>query len=225
MAKSKLKVKLRQFGRWSGARFGMPLAYRLLRLLRRTWHARRVTAHNASIRPCLYAIYHGDMMAIATEFPFALPGVDVLSSHSRDGDLIARFVTSAGAGSIRGGSSKGQMEALRSMRESIGKGNAVVVAVDGPRGPYGIVKSGIVMVASQTGAPILASGIVASKAWRFKSWDRAYIPKPGSAVVFEYGDPMHVPPDADRDTLEKYRLLLETRMREMRQSLAAQLAE
>jgi hypothetical protein len=205
-------------------KFGMPLAYRMLRLLRRTWRARRITEHHASIRPCLYAIYHGDMMAIATEFPFALPGVDVLSSHSRDGDLIARFVTSAGAGSIRGGSSKGQMEALRAMRESIEKGHAVVVAVDGPRGPYGIVKSGIVMVASQTGAPILPSGIAAGKAWRFSSWDRAYIPKPGSPVVFEYGAPIHVPPDADRDTVEQYRLLLENRMREMRDHIGAGLA-
>ncbi len=152
------------------------------------------------------------MLAIATEFPNRLPGVAVLASRSRDGGLIVRFVETAGAEAIRGGSSSGQMEAIRSMKECVERGMAVVIAVDGPRGPFGEAKLGAVLVASQTGAPIIPVGVRCESAWVFRSWDRAYVPKPFSRVTIEYGEEIRVPREADRDTMNEARADLERRM-------------
>ena len=158
------------------------------------------------------------MLALVGEFDYAMPNVDILVSHSRDGELVANLARGLGAGTLRGSSSRGQLEALRGMRGKVEEGHIVVVAVDGPRGPFGVVKAGIVLTASQTGVPIVASVVVADRKWQFGSWDRAFIPKPFAHVTMVYGEAMTVPPDASREQLEECRLHLEQRMAELKRT-------
>ena len=188
----------------------------LLMMLRRTWKFRRLGEEQAACRPCLGAIFHGDMLVLATEFSWLLPNLDVLTSQSHDGDLVVIMVKSFGAGIIRGSSSRGQIEAMRGMRESIRKKSTVVVAVDGPRGPYGIPKPGVIMTAARVGVPIIPAAVTADKVWQFSSWDKMFIPKPFSAVTVTYGEPIHVAADANKEQIEEARLLLTSRMAEMK---------
>ena len=206
----------RKFGRRAGGALAGWLVPPLLMMLKRTWKFRRIGAEQATYRPCLGAIFHGDMLVLATEFSHHLPNLDVLTSQSRDGNLVVIMVKAFGAGVIRGSSSHGQVEAMRGMRESIRRKSTVVVAIDGPRGPYGVPKPGIIMTALRVSVPIIPVAVTAEKVWQFKSWDKMFIPKPFSAVTVTYGEAIHIPADAGKDQIEESRLLLERRMAEMK---------
>jgi lysophospholipid acyltransferase (LPLAT)-like uncharacterized protein len=48
--------------------------------------------------------------------------------------------------------------------------------------------------------------------WRAPSWDRFAVPRPFRAAACVVPEPVHVPPDADRTTIEACRLEVERRM-------------
>jgi lysophospholipid acyltransferase (LPLAT)-like uncharacterized protein len=205
----------RNLKQWIAQNVIVPLAYAFIKFSLRTWKLFRTNPQAGQMRPCILAILHGDLIVGAMELKELLPEVDVLASRSRDGSLVARFVHLNHARTIRGGSSKGATGALLQMRRSLLRGRKVVIPVDGPRGPYGVVKPGVIAVASQTNAPIIAGAVIASKAWRFRSWDRAFIAKPVAKVAFIYGEPLYVPAEATREQIEEYRLRLENQLAEM----------
>lgn len=201
---------------WLAHKVGVPLAYWVLNLIRRSWKQERVNEERAALKPAVFAIWHGDLVVGAFELPRIMPAVDVLTSRSRDGALVTRFVHMfKGARTIRGGSSKGGTGALLSMTRSLKRGRAVVIPVDGPRGPYAGVKPGVILAASQSGAPIIPGAVLTDKAWRFRSWDRMFVCKPGARVRFIYGEPFYVGADLSREQIEEARRELERRLMEL----------
>jgi lysophospholipid acyltransferase (LPLAT)-like uncharacterized protein len=205
----------RLFRHWFSHKIGVPLAYFVLRALHWTWRIERKGDANSRLRPAIFAIWHGDLVVGAQELPHLLPKVDVLASRSRDGALVARYVHLFRAKTIRGGSSKGGAQALRQMRGSLLRGYSIVIPIDGPRGPRGRVKPGVIAVASQTGTQIVPGVVLADRAWRMTSWDKAFVAKPFARVQFIYDDPQHVEPDATREQIEAARLRLEQRLFEL----------
>jgi hypothetical protein len=83
--------------------------------------------------------------------------------------------------------------------------------VDGPRGPAGIVKPGVVMLAYTADAAIVPLHVSANRAWIMNSWDRFLIPKPFARVRIEFGN-MHVVRNSPKARLEEIRKQLETDM-------------
>ena len=77
--------------------------------------------------------------------------------------------------------------------------------LDGPTGPMGIVKPGIVKMAFETGAWIVPFRTQADNAWFFNSWDRFMLPKPFSRVRIFFSPPIQVTgkDEADFDTLRR----------------------
>jgi lysophospholipid acyltransferase (LPLAT)-like uncharacterized protein len=214
--KSRKRLITRNTEQWLAHSIGVPLAYHVIKWIHKTWKIERVQAEVSGTKPAIFAIYHGDLIVGAYELPRLLPQVDVLTSRSRDGTLVARFVHMfRGARTIRGSSSKGGTGALLQMRRSVLKGRAVIIPIDGPRGPEGVVKPGVIAIASQSGVPIIPGAVLCDKAWRFKSWDRMMIAKPFARVKLVYGDPFHVPPELDRPQTEEKRAELEAIMRQM----------
>lgn len=214
--KNRKRLISRDTEQWLAHRLGIPLAYRGIRLLTKTWKSERIGLENGRMKPSILAIYHGDLIVGAYELPLLMPEVDVLTSRSRDGTLVAHFVHQfKGARTIRGGSSQGGTGALLQMRRSVARGRSVVIPIDGPRGPEGVVKPGVIAIASQTGAPIIPGAALCDKCWRFSSWDRMMICKPGAKVTLWYGKPFYVPPHADREQIEKSRQQLQEILRRM----------
>jgi lysophospholipid acyltransferase (LPLAT)-like uncharacterized protein len=205
----------RLISHWLEHKVGVPLAYVILRALHRTWKAERLGEANCELRPAIFAIWHGDLVVGAQELPRLKPAVDVLASRSRDGALVARYVHLFKVRTIRGGSSKGGADALRQMRHSLQRGRSVVIPVDGPRGPFGGVKIGVAALASQTGAPVVPGAVLTERAWRFSSWDKAFVAKPYAHVKFVYSDPIYVPLNGSREEVEAGRLAIERRLWEM----------
>jgi lysophospholipid acyltransferase (LPLAT)-like uncharacterized protein len=105
-----------------------------------------------------------------------------LVSASQDGAWLTAFFSLAGLRTVRGSSSRLGREAATALVETLRAGHDIGVTPDGPRGPCYELKPGVVIVSRRTRAPMLLIGAGFSSAWRLRSWDRFYLPKPFSRV-------------------------------------------
>jgi lysophospholipid acyltransferase (LPLAT)-like uncharacterized protein len=135
-------------------------------------------------------------------------------SKSRDGDLIAGLAQRLHYRPIRGSSSRGGKEALAAMIADLKINSFAVHAVDGPTGPLGLVKPGLIRMAQLSGAPIVPVYISMNRAWHLRSWDRFMIPKPFSTVMVRWDDPIYIQKELDQKTFENTRLKVEKHIRE-----------
>jgi hypothetical protein len=89
--------------------------------------------------------------------------ITVMTSRSKDGEIIARVFRWYGVGTVRGSSSRGANEALREFIRRARKGSNLVFTPDGPKGPARVAKPGVVFAAQMTGLPILPMAFAAKK--------------------------------------------------------------
>jgi lysophospholipid acyltransferase (LPLAT)-like uncharacterized protein len=159
----------------------------------------------------IYAFFH-EVMLFPAHY-WAWPSMHILISDHRDGEMITQVVKRLGFGVVRGSTTRGGSRALKEMTTQLGSGNPCITP-DGPRGPRRHVHQGIAFLASRTGLPIVGAGMAFDNPWRARSWDRFCVPRPYSLAACVTPPPVHVPPDADRETLEACRLEVERRMRD-----------
>ncbi len=96
----------------------------------------------------------------------------------------------------------GGEEALAEIKRLGTSGFRVGHIVDGPRGPFGVIKPGLIRIAQFTGMPIVPTITSARHRWVFsKSWDRFMVPKPFSRVIIRFAEPVYVPEDLDTRAL------------------------
>jgi lysophospholipid acyltransferase (LPLAT)-like uncharacterized protein len=105
-----------------------------------------------------------------------------LVSASQDGAWLTAFFAMAGLNTVRGSSSRMGREAAMALVDVLRDGHDVGITPDGPRGPCYELKPGAVIVTRRTATPILVLGGEFESAWRLRSWDRFYVPKPFSRV-------------------------------------------
>jgi len=149
---------------------------------------------------CIYSFWHEGLLApLATR-----PKARVLISQHTDGEVIAQICQHLGMGVIRGSTARGGCQALLSMIRDVDETTHLAITPDGPRGPRRELKPGVVMVASQSGLPVVPIGVGFVRAWRFGSWDRFALPLPGSTIVGVIGAPLVVPRDLDRNGLKQW---------------------
>ena len=134
-------------------------------------------------------------------------------SRSSDGELIARVAQRTGWHPVRGSSSSGGKEALDEMIERVRQTGLGAHIVDGPRGPAGRVKPGLIKLAQGAKAAIVPFYITADRCWYANSWDRFMIPKPGARVSLRFADPIHLDATSDHAILERQRQDIEAMMR------------
>jgi hypothetical protein len=104
---------------------------------------------------------------------------------------------------VRGSSSRGGNRALDTIKNLIGQGYKVGHIVDGPQGPFGTVKPGLIRIAQYADLPIVPTITSGENLWVFNSWDRFMVPKPFSRVIIRFGAPIHVPKDLGRKGFEQ----------------------
>jgi len=177
-----------------------------------TWRIRRVRVYErqaalARGERCIYALWHARLLALT--FTHRGRDVAVLISQHRDGELIARIVQRLGYAAARGSSTRGGDEGMREMLRMAEERHLLAITPDGPRGPAGRVKPGLVYLASRTGFPIIPVAASASRSWVLDSWDRFRIPWPLATIVEAYGPPIQIPPTLDDDAAEAWRVRVE----------------
>lgn len=166
---------------------------------------------------CIFCFWHNRIAAIAILFrkfyPRGRGGVTVLTSPSRDGELLARVMGALGMGAVRGSSSRRGAVALRELRRVLEAGGDVAITPDGPRGPRYVLGPGVIHLAQATGVPIIPLHARFSRAWRLRTWDRFAVPLPFSHVHFSAGEPMEIPFALSDLEFEQWRSKLEMCLR------------
>ncbi|MCU0573725.1 MAG: lysophospholipid acyltransferase family protein [Syntrophobacteraceae bacterium] len=160
----------------------------------------------------IYCSWHQRWFAGITFMPRRHP-IAIMVSQSQDGHFISEIVTRLGWHVARGSSSRGGSKALRELVGCLRRGVAVGHIVDGPRGPFGEVKPGLLTLARVSGMPIVPIVISPERKWVFRSWDRFMIPKPFSRIIIRFDDPVYVPRRLDEESFDKLRQGLQERLR------------
>lgn len=137
----------------------------------------------------------------------------LMISQSGDGDIIASIAQRTGWHAVRGSSSKDGAPALKHMIERLNSFHLAGHIVDGPKGPAGIVKAGVIRLAHATDAVIVPFYISADRAWYFNSWDKFLLPKPFAKVSLRFGEMIKFSPTAQEQAFEGQRVHLEQTMR------------
>lgn len=147
--------------------------------------------------PIIYSFWH--RCVIAASYCFRGRDIQVMTSASFDGEIIARVIQRLGFGAVRGSSSRGGAVALAGMRQQVEAGKTVAFTIDGPRGPIYVAKPGPVALARMTGRPMVAFYVAVDRAWVLNSWDRMVIPKPFSHAHYRVSRMIPVPADMDAE--------------------------
>ncbi len=139
----------------------------------------------------------------------------VMVSSSKDGEYISRLAEKFGFETVRGSRNRGGMAALKKLIRLMREGRNGGIVADGSQGPARVVQSGIIMLASRTGIPVLPTLWSCNRYVRFNSWDKTIIPYPFSHIQIFFGEPLDVPAKIKSDAFEEYRIILEERLNDM----------
>jgi lysophospholipid acyltransferase (LPLAT)-like uncharacterized protein len=156
-----------------------------------TWRVRGAGQYDALIQSGqqpIIAFWHGRILP-ATWY-FRNRGILALTSGNFDGQWIAGVLERLGNRTVAGSSSHGGARAMLELRRAVLSGHSVAFAVDGPRGPAGVLQPGAAWLAASTGHPILPFHAEASSSWNLSSWDRTQVPRPFSTVSVVLGAPI-----------------------------------
>src|SRR4051812_11945945 len=164
--------------------------------------------------PLILAFWHGQHFMT----PFARKPehrAKVLVSRHRDGEFNAIAAARLGVGTVRGsgdhGSAfhrKGGVGAFKEMVRVLEAGYNVASTADVPKRSR-IAGLGIIMLARESGRPIMPFAMATSRFIRMKNWDRTTINLPFGRGALVGIAPIVVPPGADAETMENLRLQLE----------------
>ncbi len=181
--------------------------------------------------PAIFAFWHGQHFLT----PF-IKNTDkdsyrakVLISRHRDGEFNAIAAERLGIGTIRGSGDhggafhrKGGVGAFKEMVRALQDGYNVALTADVPKRSR-VAGLGIIMLARESGRPIMPFAMATSRFIRLKNWDRTTINLPFGRGALVGIKEIHVPPDADAAAMEALRLELEETLNEATRRAYAQL--
>lgn len=105
-----------------------------------------------------------------------------LVSASKDGAWLAALYRMIGIQPVRGSSSNFGREAASVLIQKLREGHDIGITPDGPRGPLYTVEPGVLVVTRRSDASMILLGARFGRAFRFRSWDRFYLPWPFSRI-------------------------------------------
>lgn len=191
--------------------------------LRLVWATNRFTYDPPDIyeriepdMPVIVAFWHGQHLMM----PFLKKTYDarVLISRHRDGEINAIAAERLGVGTVRGSGDhgtefhrKGGVGAFKLMLKTLEDNVNMALTADVPK----VARKaglGIIMLARESGRPILPVAIATSRFKRLDNWDRSVIHLPFGRGVIAGDSLIRVPPDADNETMQTSRAQLEDRL-------------
>lgn len=196
------------------------LAVPYCRLLEMTCRIKQYN-YNPPESPVIYAVWHG-----LQNYLGGIPDrekIHILISPSTDGEIIARIVQAIGFSTVRGSTKREGAKATREIISLLESGKNVVYAIDGPKGPHGKVKEGLIRIAQMAQKPIIPVSGVASFRTTISSWDKYEIIFPFSQTPVVFGDPIHVPKDLTDEETETYRIKVENELYRIREEACAKI--
>lgn len=168
------------------------LLFAIYSALRFTWRIRVIESESlrralASGEPMVFAHWHGDELGIL--YLLRRYRAAVMTSTSKDGELMNTIVRLFGARTSRGSSTRGGASALKGIIRLAREGWRPSVAVDGPKGPYHKVKPGVFEISKVTGGGIFPLAVACDRAHIFeKAWNKTFLPLPFARICCVWGE-------------------------------------
>ena len=129
----------------------------------------------------------------------------VFTSLSDRGDVIADLCRRFGYRAIQI-PDRGREKSLDIMRRALSAERLAATAVDGPLGPFHVVKRGAIQLASELGWSLVPISVAARSRWLAeKRWDRMELPLPFTRIHLVVGEPMAVPAGISAEDLEAWK--------------------
>ena len=178
--------------------------------------------------PAILAFWHGQhFMTPFIKTKESHRGKVLISRH-RDGEFNALAAERFGIGTIRGsgdhGSAfhrKGGVGAFKEMVRALAENYNVALTADVPKRSR-IAGLGIIMLARESGRPIMPFAMATSRFLRLKNWDRTTINLPFGRGALVGGEIIMVPSDAGAQTMEELRARLEATLNDATRRAYAQ---
>lgn len=168
----------------------------------------------ASLKPAIYAYFHGQMYVLLGLSP--RNRMSLIASNSRDGEMIARAAEFMGFEVARGSRTHGGVKGAFNLINAAEHNRSVLFPVDGPKGPFEIVKAEVIRLAQITKLPIIPVVSRARTRDLMKSWDRYNCPYLNTKMVYVFGEPLEVPANANDEEKENLRVELQNYMVELK---------
>ncbi len=171
------------------------LAGRAASALARTWAVdvvgeERVHRLREAGVPVVFAVWHGRLLAPL--WHRRDEAITLLVSRHGDAAPLADAARRWGYEVVYGSTTRGGVAGLKGIVRTLERGGETALTPDGPRGPAGVVKVGVIAAAQHGGAAIVPVGARASSEWRLRSWDRFAVPRPFARVRIVYGRPIEI---------------------------------
>jgi lysophospholipid acyltransferase (LPLAT)-like uncharacterized protein len=178
--------------------------------------------------PAIFAFWHGQHFITPFIKTKESHRAKVLISRHRDGEFNAIAAERLGIETIRGSGDhggafhrKGGVGAFREMVQALEDGYNVASTADVPKRAR-VAGLGIIMLARESGRPIMPFAMATSRFIRLNNWDRTTINLPFGRGALVGIEEINVPPDADAETMEKLRAQLEATLNEATRRAYAQ---
>ena len=146
--------------------------------------------------PWLVGVWHNRILCLPLCFEWLCRcrrRLTILTSASRDGEILSNLVAGFGMETVRGSSSRKGVLALRQLQNRLEEGSDVAITPDGPRGPVYKVSPGLFYLAAKTGRPVMTIRVDYESYWEMRSWDGFRVPKPFSKVRITFQETIQIP--------------------------------
>ncbi|MEM0965182.1 MAG: DUF374 domain-containing protein [Verrucomicrobiota bacterium] len=135
--------------------------------------------------PALFLFWHNHIfLAVIAKKKFARPyRMSAIASTSKDGAWPAAIFHMLGTTIVRGSAHTRSSRVAREMLAVHRSGEDLCLTPDGSRGPIYSLRPGAVFFSREARSPLLLFSATFENAWRVKSWDRFYLPKPFKRII------------------------------------------
>jgi lysophospholipid acyltransferase (LPLAT)-like uncharacterized protein len=179
-------------------------------------------------QPAIFAFWHGQHFMTPFIKTKESHRAKVLISRHRDGEFNAIAAERLGIGTIRGSGDhggafhrKGGVGAFKEMVRALEDGYNVALTADVPKRSR-VVGLGIIMLARESGRPIMPFAMATSRFLRLNNWDHTTINLPFGRGALVGIEEIFVPADADAMTMEALRAKLQATLNEATRRAYAQ---
>lgn len=107
-----------------------------------------------------------------------------------------------------GSSGNSGKAALERVNAQLKNGYSTMINPDGPHGPIKKLKMGVLLMAKETGVPIIPITMDASSKWIINTWDKKKQPLPFSTITVRYHKPIYIKDNSMDSNLQNLETIL-----------------
>ena len=152
----------------------------------------------------IYALWHRHVFFVPLLRRYERRPLAALLSLHRDAQIVGVAARLRGITLVSGSSTRGGARAYRQLLAWLASPASACITPDGPKGPAGTIKPGVIRLAEQSACLVVPVAFTASRMLRINSWDRTIVPLPFGChrlilgAPLDLASPLDGPPKADR---------------------------